>query len=446
MKISEITLGGKRKRPERMRPGRRIQNEFTQVELDEADDGKNKHLQHLEDEIIDKGVAGIKIAINALSSLYGMLHGHADKGYSITTKWDGAPAIFCGTDPETGKFVVGDKGIFSTTKDNRMFTAADVDRVKPDKEVAGDYATLRAKYKLLLQELPKLGIEGIVQGDLLFTHNDLKRATIGGEEFIVFRPNTITYAVPANSHLAQQILGTKAGVVFHTYYEGGPTLQDMQAKFGYNAENLPHVQSLWITDATIKDLSGRVTLTAAESNEVKTTIAELKGASKFVTNDTIKWLNHSLQGADFKMELKTYINSMIRNAGEFDSDPKAFATNFIKRYELKMQTAIEKLKTQAGKERKAEALSQDLAFLHSHAPGMAALYRIYIDVINAKILLIGKLRGIKAIDTFIENPDGSFTVTPEEGHVIVDHMGQALKLIDRLEFSRLNFTLPKNWK
>lgn len=89
MKISEIAISGTRKRPLRMRPLRRVQNDFTQSPLDEADDGKNKHLQHLEDEIIDKGVVGIKIAINALSSLYGMLRGHADRGYSITTKWDG---------------------------------------------------------------------------------------------------------------------------------------------------------------------------------------------------------------------------------------------------------------------------------------------------------------------------------------------------------------------
>lgn len=357
-----------------------------------------------------------------------------------------SPAIFCGTDPETGKFVVGDKGIFSTTKDNRMFTAADVDRVKPDKEVKGDYASLRAKYKLLLQELPKLGIDGIVQGDLLFTKNDVKRATIDGEEFVVFRPNTITYAVPVNSQLAQQILAAQAGIVFHTYYEGGPKLQDMTAKFGYNAANLPAVSTLWITDATIKDLSGRVTLTQAESTEVADTIGALKTASKLITNDVIKWLNHSLQGADFKLELKTYINSMIRNAGQFESDPTAFAENFIKRYEAKMQAAVDKLKTQAGKERKAQSLAQDLEFLRQNAAGLSALYKIYINVIDTKVLLISKLRGIKAIDTFIENPDGTYTVTPEEGHVIVDHMGSALKLIDRLEFSRLNFTLPKNWK
>ncbi len=453
MKINEIILGGKRKRPARLRPARVVQQDFQnsyhQEDLDEADDGKNKHLQHLEDEIIDKGIAGVRIAFDAISSLYSMLKGHADKGYSITTKWDGAPAIFCGIDPETGKFVIGDKGIFSTTKDNRMFTAQDVDRVKPDKEVDGEvvsYAGLREKYKLLLKELPKLGIKGIVQGDLLFTKNDLTRATIDGQEYIVFRPNTITYAVPSNSALAARILAAQAGVVFHTYYEGGPTLQDMSARFGYSADNLPQVKSLWVTDATVKDLSGRVTLTAEESKEIETAIAHLRSATKAVTVDTFKWLNTSEQGKAFKLELKTYINSMIRNAGQFESDPHAFAENFITRYEQKMQLAIDKLKTQAGKDKRAEVLQKDLQFLHTHKSQLASLYRIYIDTINAKVILIGKLRGIKAIDTFIGNPDGTFSVTPEEGHVIVDHMGAALKLIDRLEFSRLNFTLPKNWK
>ena len=47
-------------------------------------------------------------------------------------------------------------------------------------------------------------------------------------------------------------------------------------------------------------------------------------------------------------------------------------------------------------------------------------------------------------DTFIENEDGTFSVTEPEGYVAVDHDGSAVKIVDRLEFSRLNF-MPKNF-
>ena len=50
-----------------------------------------------------------------------------------------------------------------------------------------------------------------------------------------------------------------------------------------------------------------------------------------------------------------------------------------------------------------------------------------------------KMKNIKAIDSFIEQPDGSLKVTDPEGFVIVDHIGRAMKIVDRLEFSAANF-------
>jgi hypothetical protein len=73
---------------------------------------------------------------------------------------------------------------------------------------------------VLLPELKKLGIKGIVQGDLMFTQSDLKKQTINGVEYITFQPNTIVYSVPADSDLARTILSAKVGIVFHTTYNG----------------------------------------------------------------------------------------------------------------------------------------------------------------------------------------------------------------------------------
>ena len=79
------------------------------AQLDEDKGGKNLHLEHLEDEILNYGVDGGRAAINFLRSLRDMLAGNARSSINMTVKWDGAPAIFAGIDPEDGKFFVAKK-------------------------------------------------------------------------------------------------------------------------------------------------------------------------------------------------------------------------------------------------------------------------------------------------------------------------------------------------
>ena len=88
--------------------------EYCRVVLEGAEEAvKNKHLEHIEDEIINHGAPGVEKALSYFNNLLDTLGGHSDEPINITTKWDGAPAIFCGTDPEDGKFFVGTKGVFA---------------------------------------------------------------------------------------------------------------------------------------------------------------------------------------------------------------------------------------------------------------------------------------------------------------------------------------------
>ena len=75
---------------------------------------KNTHLEHLEDDIINRGSVGGENAVNFLKSVRNMLAG-SGKGTNMTVKWDGAPAIICGVNPENGKFFVGTKSVFNKT-------------------------------------------------------------------------------------------------------------------------------------------------------------------------------------------------------------------------------------------------------------------------------------------------------------------------------------------
>src|SRR6056300_604435 len=156
---------------------------------------KNIHLEHLEDEIINNGVSGGKTAISFLMSLSDMLQGYSKKKMNVTVKWDGAPAIFAGTNPENGKFFVGTKAIFNVPKEEGgrvgpliNYTHADIDKNHPGGP--------GPKLHVALDHFKKLKIPGVWQGDLLYTQDDLKTTEVGGDASVIFTPNTITYAVP----------------------------------------------------------------------------------------------------------------------------------------------------------------------------------------------------------------------------------------------------------
>ena len=87
---------------------------------------KNTHLEHLEDDIINRGAKGGENAINFLKSVRNMLAGSAG-GVNMTVKWDGAPAIVCGVNPENGKFFVGTKSVFNKTP-KINYTTSDIRR------------------------------------------------------------------------------------------------------------------------------------------------------------------------------------------------------------------------------------------------------------------------------------------------------------------------------
>ena len=398
--------------------------------LFEAKEGKNTHLEHLEDNIFNKGFAGAKEAINYLYSLHEMLEGHAKAPVSVTTKWDGAPAVVAGRDPATGKFFVGTKGVFA--QDPKMnFSVADI---KKNHEAEG----LQVKLIAALQNLSKLKWNTVVQGDLLFTKGDIKSANIDGEEYIVFKPNTITYAVPANSDLAKQMLAAEIGIVFHTEYVGGPTLADTKAKFGFDSSGLGQTPSVWYRDATIKDLSGTVTLTAEESAKIMSAISEADHYLKNIDANTFAWLERGTDviGKDFVVQLKAHANNQVRQ-GAFD-EPTKFAQGFVQKYVDYMTKNIEKYKTPAKQDEQRNKMVQGVKFIKEHVPQIIAVYDLYLKIIEAKIRLLKKLSEISQIPTFIETPNG-YQVTGEEGFVAVDRLGNALKLVDRLEFSRLNF-------
>ena len=403
----------------------------------EGKDGKNTHLEHLEDNILNKGYACAKEAVDYLYSLHSMLDGNAKSPVSMTTKWDGAPAIVAGKDPATGKFFVGTKGVFAQ-KPKINFTNKDIDVNHAD-QGDKDGSGLRKKLKLALDYLSRLNWNTVAQGDMLFAGSeDIKTVTLDNEEHIIFKPNTITYAVPKNSDIAKQMLNSGFGIVWHTEYVGGPTLADTQAKFGFDSSVLGQANGVWHRDALIKDLSGTVTMTAEQSDDILNAITVANEYLKAIDADTFKWLQQGtdLIGKDFLQQLKAHANNQVRQ-GSFD-EPTKFAQGFVQKYIDFMTKEIAKVKTQKSIDAKTEKMVQGVKFIKEHVPSIVAVYDLYLKLIEAKIKIIKKLEQIKQIGTFVQTDNG-FEVTAEEGFVAVDRIGNALKLVDRLEFSRINF-------
>ena len=395
---------------------------------------KNTHLEHLEDDILNSGMAGGHNAINFLSSLSDMLQGSTKRPMNVTVKWDGKPAIFAGTNPENGKFFVGGKHIFNKTP-KINYTVADI---KKNHGTGG----LADKLIVALKTFPALGIPGIWQGDLLYTDDDLGRETMDDEKMLVFTPNTITYAIPDHSILAATIKRSKIGVVWHTTYSG-KTMADLSAKFGANAKKLNKTRAVWSTDATFKDASGNVTFTATEAAQFQKILnmagGSLKKAASYlriVTQDKNEWA--------LSTRLKTFLNSYIRG-GEKITDTKKVVARFETYYNDVLQKKIDSVKTPAGKKKWKLQKEAGIKEYHQHKVALYFVIATYITLQTAKTVVIRKLERAKSIGTFLRTSDG-FKVTAPEGFVAIDHVGKALKLVDRMEFSRANFQANDNWK
>ena len=405
--------------------------------LTESKAGKNLHLEHLEDEIINFGVDGGRAALNFLRSLRDMLSGDARSSVNMTVKWDGAPAIFAGVEPETGDFFVAKKSVFNVNPKLYKTTA------EIDDDLSG---ALNSKFKVALKEFSKLGIEGVLQGDLMYT-DDLEPQAIDGVKYITFQPNTIVYAVPVNSDFGKTILRSKVGIVWHTTYTGNK-LQDMKASFGANISKLNKTPSVWMDDATYKDVSGKATFTSQETADITSILSDVGRTFNKINGPKLRAflkLQDSMTGVLAGASLKTYNNSKVR-AGEKITNPSSHAKGYEKWVFDSIQKQIDKVKSDKGKQKYTNIQKEYVREVKKHTANLFQVITFQNLLVDAKMQIVKKLNSVKGLtDTFIRTPNG-YKVTNPEGYVAIDKVsGGAVKLVDRMEFSFNNFTAIKAW-
>ena len=406
---------------------------FSEFITESKKEGANLHLEHIEDEVLNRGVAGTRDAINFLQSLRDMLAGHSSSKVNVTTKWDGAPAVFCGINPDNGKFFVGTKGVFNANP-KLNYTDDDIDMNHPS-------GGLNAKLKVALRYLPKLGIKGVLQGDMMFSKGDINTQTIDGEEYITFQPNTIVYAVPSDSKLAKAMTSAQMGIVFHTSYTG-KTFSDMKASFNIDINHLSTTKDVWFRDAYFVDASGTVTFT---EQETKVLNSHLSLAGTTFQSINALTLNRIAASEIVLTYIKTFNNTKVREGMEI-KDTVAHTNDLIRWVEAKLNKDISDAKKEETKQKRIKEKTEIMRFFRGSARDLKNIFDLMNHLVASKNMIVSKLQQMRQVtNTFLRTDDG-FKVTNPEGFVAVDKLkGNAVKLIDRLEFAHANFNAAKAW-
>ena len=389
---------------------------YEQYQLIEEATKANTHLTHLEELILTKGEAGYGTARGFITDLLSHLQGKSKRKVNTSVKWDGAPAIFAGKHPDTGKFFVGTKSIFNR-EPKINYSDNDIEMNH------GHAPGLADKLKKALKYLPKLGIKGILQGDFMFDTSMIGKETIDGVPHYTFKPNTIKYAVETDSKLGQEIANSVFGIVFHTGY----TDLDSPPQYGINVKGLKKVPGVWVDDAVFTDTTGTVTLTKDEAKQVKDLVK---------TADSIK-----VKYKDLPLDLMNiYVNSEIQQ-GKFLEDAEMSFNGFVDWFKSRMTKEIEKRKSKAGKLKVEESFKKKLAEVEQSKNNIVNIFKISRLLSQAKQIFVNKYNNATYnTKHFLDNEDGTLKVTAPEGYVAVSKAGGAVKLVDRLEFSRANFS------
>ena len=398
--------------------------------------GPNKHLTHLEELILTNGKEGATRAIQYLQALTEVLDSDTPNAVNTTVKYDGAPAVIVGVDPN-GNFFVGSKSVFANVP-KMNYSINDI------KQNHSHAPGLVDKLTQTFVHFKGVNFNSTYQGDFLFDDEIKEVNTIDGEEHVIFKPNTIVYAVPTDSEEGQKIVNAKIGVVFHTEYDVNLDEQGVPRfttkKFGVDVTNINPGPSVYVKDAYFESDAGYVTLTDEETNLV----------TSYINSANQALSNIDFDAASEKMlaNINTYINTEIRG-GEFLGDSAVSFQKFVEWFTGRIDKQISTLKSDAGIARATKAKATLLSLVEAAKEDILNIFEFQKTVKQAKDIFIQKynnmMQGV-SMKHYLFEPNGDLVVTEPEGYVAIDATGNAVKFVDRLEFSRANFAIDKDSK
>jgi phosphopantetheine adenylyltransferase len=405
------------------------------LEFFDAIDGAVKHIDHLEENILNKGKQGVIEAINQIEASIAYFVDESD--YKISTKFDGAPAIVAGVDTN-GKFFVASKSAFAKNPKINY----------TDQDIIANHGTggLADKLKLALRYLPSLNIKGIYQMDYMFDPQMKIQETpqtidgvVNENRFTTFTPNTIKYAVTENSPYGDEINKAKIGVAIHIEYMVQNGILKVK-KYTSAPEEFSPSSTVFVFNVLANKPKN------AKSSFSKLLLKDVQKKKDQVLKLADKVDFSSLD--DYTALLKTYINSEIR-AGRFLEDTAISTEEFVNWISGRFTKDIEKLKSEQGKSKKTDQMKNTLSSLKKLKPSIKNAFEITKIIANLKNNLIKIFNEITQNDllgTYLEDAPGEWQTTAPEGFALsrVDVDGaQITKLVDRGEFSAANFGTGK---
>lgn len=381
---------------------------------EESEGEKLKHITHAEDRPLQSGSEGFKLAHDTLMAA----HNHIKSGgnsSNLTMKYDGSPSIVFGHHPETGKFFVASKSAFNVNP-KLNYTHKDIERNH------GHAPGLMDKLHAALNHLKKVAPKtGVYQGDMMFTHDDLKPSK-GGK--VSFTPNTIRYT--AHGDEAERVNRAKVGVVVHTQYHGND-IKSMHSDPHPDTHNFGHHPDVWMKD--VKHDTKQVHYSDSDQETFHEHMAQAKAIHEKEGEAMYNAVEpHAGEGG----HLETYINHTVRTGEEPSVE------GLKKHIQSKYDKAAGKLKTAAGQSKKSAEAKTHTNWIDHHKQHYHNMLQIHQHLQKAKDILVNTLNQHEGgLEHHIEVGQGKFKRTDPEGFVI-HHGGQPTKLVNRKEFSKAN--------
>lgn len=393
---------------------------FSQYLTEAVNEDKLTHLQHVNRLHITGGHEGVARAVNSLENTAGMLLGNQVPGHTLKTKVDGAPSVVVGYHPKTGQPMVGTKAMFN--KEPKInFSHEDIEANH------GHSRGLADKLHDLLDHAPKIlpdrkSLGGrfpdqVWQGD--FVHSGKKDLDTSSEH-IKAQPNTVEYAWDKKSGEGKKALASKIGLAMHTHYKGND-LSNMVATPDVKDADFKQHPDVHLMGTDFKANPDHFTPEDqrefhAHKDMARKTYASMKPEALDVVGQ------HAVP-------VETYLNSIIRNNAKRDPKTKpeeASVESYLQHLTGAAQRDMDKVKTQAAKDKRAAALNDTLQYVHHNREHFQKAMDLDKHLANAKNVLVRTMDKGKNVGTSIGG-----IATGHEGYVHTDDQGNMQKLVDQ---------------
>lgn len=405
---------------------------------------KNVHLEHIEDLMLMFGEDGVKESFKYIDDLVNTFSGDPKNSKQFSTKWDGAPAIFCGPDPADGKFFVAKKGIFN--KSPQLFKS--IDEIQNDKIAEGlkKVFTYVFKYMKPLYDSGKL--KDVVQGDFLFHEGTRKIVKdVHKENCIIFKPQLISYCIPDHDELYDAAKQCKVCIVIHAKYPvaNAKTVQDLSVNFGFDASEHSNKDILILTPFT-SELGSSMMITKGEKSKLvtwkRTAARTLPRCSKFLNE-----ISESYEDSwSITYIIKQYFNTRVRE-GQKVASAEIFYRDFLDYWEGKFRKEIDKKASPKAKAKWRKQMFDGIVYLKKNKSSFIQMVALYNTIQNIKNIFVPKLEAGERFRTYYyDEKTGTYDVGNQEGYVAIRESDKAVKLVQRLGgFSQRNFNEMKAW-